>query len=174
MDRYRNRYSKAVHKEAEGSPWLSLPSRSPPQTPSPTRRRSARPRSVRAARWRSGARLKPIVSRLLVWCRQQPYTQREPGGPSGSAGCPAGPWTWGKERGTRWPGTPLCAGRDPTPPALAQRLAARWCRGSVEPGWGGGGKGPRRVRWSERCAAAVQAASGEARAVLPWSAVVFV
>lgn len=74
----------------------------------------------------------------------------------------------GRERRSVRGGTP------PPPPALAQGLAARWCRGSVEPGWGGGGKGPRRVRWSERCAAAVQAASGEARAVLPWSAVVFV
>lgn len=136
----------------------SLPSRSPPQTPSPTRRRSARPRSVLAARWRSGAWRKPIGSRLLVRGRQPLYTQREPGGPSGSVGGSVGPWTWGKEGGTRRPGTPLCAGRDPAPPpALARRLEARWCRGGVEPVWSGGGKGPE----AREVTAALRAASGE-------------
>lgn len=53
------------------------------------------------------------------------------------------------------------------PPGFSSAPRGPMVPGSVEPGWGGGGKGPRRVRWSERCAAAVQAASGEARAVLP-------
>lgn len=160
MERFRNCYATAVHKQTAGSASLSL---SP--SPAAPRRRLHPPQGA--------ARPGPAV----CW---QPVGEAGPGGslspPDSLCGAgnrcthsasPAAPRAPSAARSGHEPGVRRegpggrerrsVRGGTQSPRALARRLEARWCRGGVEPVWSGGGKGPE----AREVTAALRAASGE-------------